>query len=135
MSNPTNRRIVLASRPFGAPTQSNFQIETELVPVPTEGQMLLRTVYSSLDPYMRGRMSDEPSYAPPVKLGAVMIGATVGRVEVSHHPDFAVGDWVLCQSAITTNSTKISIFILSAFPMEHADAQVPPRGSVTPHGL
>ncbi len=98
MSNPTNRKIVLASRPFGAPTQSDFRIETESIPVPAQGHFLMRTVYLSLDPYMRGRMSDTPSYAPPVKFGEVMEGETVSRVEVSHHPDFAVGDWVLSRS-------------------------------------
>jgi hypothetical protein len=59
--------------------------------------MLLRTVYLSLDPYMRGRMSDAPSYAPPVEIGNVMVGSTVSRVELSHHPSFTVGDWVLSQ--------------------------------------
>jgi NADPH-dependent curcumin reductase CurA len=98
MSNSANRRIVLASRPSGAPTSANFRFETEAVPVPAEGQILLRTVYLSLDPYMRGRMSDAPSYAPPVEVGGVMVGSTVSRVEASRHPSFAVGDWVLSQS-------------------------------------
>jgi hypothetical protein len=98
MSNSANRRIVLASRPTGAPTSSNFRLETQTVPVPAEGQMLLRTVYLSLDPYMRGRMSDAPSYAPPVEVGDVMVGSTVSRVEASHCAGFAVGDWVLSQS-------------------------------------
>jgi NADPH-dependent curcumin reductase CurA len=97
MSNPANRRIVLASRPFGAPTSGNFCIETQPIPIPAQGQMLLRTVYLSLDPYMRGRMSDAPSYAPPVEIGSVMVGSTISRVELSHHPEFAVGDWVLSQ--------------------------------------
>ena len=98
MSNSANRRIVLASRPTGAPTPDNFKIETLAVSVPSQGRMLLRTSYLSLDPYMRGRMSDAPSYAPPVAIGEVMVGSTVSRVEISHHPDFAVGDWVLSQS-------------------------------------
>jgi len=98
MSNPASRRIVLASRPTGAPTPSNFRIETQPIPIPVRGQMLLRTVYLSLDPYMRGRMSDAPSYAPPVEIGSVMVGSTVSRVELSRLPDFAVGDWVLSQS-------------------------------------
>jgi hypothetical protein len=98
MSNFENQRIVLASRPTGAPTSSNFRIEAQAIPVPAQGQMLLRTVYLSLDPYMRGRMSDAPSYAPPVAIDEVMVGSTVCRVEVSHHPDFAVGDWVLSQN-------------------------------------
>ena len=65
------------------------------MPVPGEGQVLLRTLYLSLDPYMRGRMSDAPSYAPPVAVGEVMVGSTIARVEVSHHPRFRPGDRVL----------------------------------------
>ena len=95
MSKTTNRRIVLASRPVGAPVASDFRIETETLRSPDEGNMLLRTVYLSLDPYMRGRMSDAPSYAPPVEVGKLMVGATVSRVEASNLPGFAVGDWVL----------------------------------------
>ncbi|VFT18486.1 NADP-dependent oxidoreductase [Pseudomonas aeruginosa] len=94
-STQVNRRIVLASRPHGAPTRDNFRIEQVPLPEPGAGQVLLRTVYLSLDPYMRGRMSDAPSYAPPVELGAVMVGGTVSRVEASNHPGFKVGDWVL----------------------------------------
>jgi NADPH-dependent curcumin reductase len=90
-----NRRWVLASRPHGAPVAENFRLEEDQVPTPGEGQLLLRTVYLSLDPYMRGRMSDQPSYSPPVEIGAVMVGATVSRVEQSSHPDFSEGDWVL----------------------------------------
>jgi len=93
----TNRRVVLASRPSGAPVASNFRIESLPVPVPAEGQILLRTVYLSLDPYMRGRMSDAPSYAPPVGIGEVMVAGTVSRVEASNHPGYDVGDWVLSQ--------------------------------------
>src|ERR1017187_3208965 len=98
MSNSENRRIVLSSRPTGVPTPDNFWIETQAVPVPAQGQMLLRTICLSLDPYMRGRMSDAPSYAPPVAVGEAMVGSTVSRVDISHHPDFAVGDWVLSQN-------------------------------------
>ncbi len=61
-----NRRWVLASRPHGAPVPENFRLEEDDIATPGEGQVLLRTVYLSLDPYMRGRMSDEPSYSPPV---------------------------------------------------------------------
>ncbi len=90
-----NRRFLLASRPHGEPTAANFRLDTVPVPQPGAGQLLLRTVYLSLDPYMRGRMSDAPSYAPPVEIGQVMVSGTVSRVEASHHPDFSVGDWVL----------------------------------------
>lgn len=94
-STSTNRRIVLASRPVGAPTADNFQLQQVTVPVPAAGQMLLRTLSLSLDPYMRGRMSDAPSYAPPVAIGDVMVGGTVSRVEASQHPDYKTGDLVL----------------------------------------
>ena len=98
MSELTNRRIVLASRPSGAPEASNFRLVTAAVPAPPEGRMLLRTLYLSLEPYMRGRMSDAPSYAPPVEVGAEMVGGTVSRVVESHLPGFAAGDLVLSQN-------------------------------------
>jgi NADPH-dependent curcumin reductase CurA len=91
----TNRQWQLASRPIGAPTLADFQLVTRAVPVPVAGQVLLRTEFLSLDPYMRGRMSDAASYAAPVALGEVMVGATVCRVESSQHPDFAEGERVL----------------------------------------
>jgi len=90
-----NRRIVLRGRPVGAPTVDNFRLEEVAVPQPSAGELLLRTEYLSLDPYMRGRMSDAPSYAPPVAVGAVMVGGTISRVEVSQHPDYQPGDLVL----------------------------------------
>ncbi|WP_413731157.1 NADP-dependent oxidoreductase [Sodalis sp. RH20] len=93
-----NRRIVLASRPAGAPVPDNFRLETAAVPQPGAGQVLLRTVYLSLDPYMRGRMNDAESYSAPVALDAVMGAGTVARVEASNHPDFVPGEWVLSYS-------------------------------------
>lgn len=92
------RRWVLASRPHGEPVADNFRLEEATVPEPAEGEVLLRTIYLSLDPYMRGRMSDAPSYSPPVELGAVMVGGTVSRVEQSRHPNFKAGEWVLSYS-------------------------------------
>lgn len=94
-TNTINRQIQLASRPVGAPTAANFQLVTSSVPSAGPGQVLLRTVFLSLDPYMRGRMSDAASYAASVAVGATMVGATVCRVETSQHAGFAVGDWVL----------------------------------------
>lgn len=94
----TNRRIVLASRPHGAPVAANFRLEQQHVPQPGAGQLLLRTVWLSLDPYMRGRMSDAPSYVPPVAVDAVMEAGTVARVAASRHPDFNEGDWVVSQN-------------------------------------
>jgi NADPH-dependent curcumin reductase CurA len=93
-----NKRIVLASRPAGAPTKDNFRLEEIARPVPKEGEMLLRTIYLSLDPYMRGRMSDAPSYAPPVNIDEVMVAGTVCQIEESRNADFAVGEWVLTYS-------------------------------------
>lgn len=97
-STQSNRRILLASRPHGAPTSDNFRLEEQAVPSPAEGQVLLRTVYLSLDPYMRGRMSDGPSYAEPVAVDDVMLGGTVSRVVSSKHEKFKEGDWVLAMS-------------------------------------
>jgi len=95
MTHSTNRRIVLASRPVGAPVDHNFRLESVDKPIPAQGEMLLRSVYLSLDPYMRGRMSDAKSYADPVAIDEVMVGGTVCQVEVSNHPDYEVGEWVL----------------------------------------
>ncbi|WP_442783200.1 NADP-dependent oxidoreductase [Collimonas fungivorans] len=93
-----NRRFLLASRPQGAPTPGNFKLDQAPVPTPAVGQLLLRTVYLSLDPYMRGRMSDAPSYAAHVEIGEVMVGGTVSRVETSEHADYKAGDLVLSYS-------------------------------------
>ncbi len=90
-----NRRIVLNARPRGAPTAKDFRFENAPVPKPEAGQVLLRTLYLSLDPYMRGRMSEGPSYAAPVAIGDVMVGGTVSRVAVSRNDDFKVGERVL----------------------------------------
>ncbi|EGR1514473.1 NADP-dependent oxidoreductase [Vibrio vulnificus] len=95
MTQPTNRQIVLASRPVGAPTAENFALKQNDIPTPAQGEMLLRSVYLSLDPYMRGRMSDAKSYAEPVGIDEVMVGGTVCQVEVSNHAEFEVGEWVL----------------------------------------
>lgn len=89
-----NRQLLLHARPNGVPTPDDFRLEQTPVPQPAEGQVLLRTIYLSLDPYMRGRMSDAPSYAPPVELGEVMVGGTVNRVEASRHPRFKAGNLV-----------------------------------------
>ena len=91
----TLTRIALASRPVGWPTQENFSVETGPVPEPGPGQFLARTIWLSLDPYMRGRMDDGPSYAAPVPLGGTMEGGTVSEVIASNHPDYAPGDIVV----------------------------------------
>ncbi|CAJ0687827.1 Putative NADP-dependent oxidoreductase YfmJ [Ralstonia edaphis] len=91
----TYQRIVLASRPQGAVTPDNFRLETVDLPELQDGQVLVRNHFLSLDPYMRGRMNDSKSYAQPQPLDEVMIGGTVGVVEASKNPSFAVGDAVV----------------------------------------
>ena len=93
-----NRRIVLAERPKGLPDQNTLRLEDAEVPRPAEGQMLLRTTYLSLDPYMRGRMNDAKSYAKPVQIGEVMTGQVVAEVVASNLDGFAPGDHVLAGS-------------------------------------
>lgn len=93
-----SRRIVLASRPTGRPTPDDFRIETAAIPVPSDGQVLLKVLYLSLDPYMRGRMSAAKSYSTPVEIGQVMEGGTVAEVIDSRHPGFRPGDVVLSHS-------------------------------------
>src|SRR5437764_971429 len=95
MPQRTNRRIVLASRPEGAPQPENFRLEESAAPEPREGELMLRTLWLSLDPYMRGRMSAARSYAKPVDIGEPMVGGTVNEVVQSRHPDFKPGDIVL----------------------------------------
>ncbi|AQA24163.1 zinc-binding dehydrogenase family protein [Rhodococcus sp. MTM3W5.2] len=95
---------MLASRPVGEPQPSDFRIETVPVPVPGDGQLLLKTLYLSLDPYMRGRMSAAKSYADPVELGDVMVGGTVCEVIDSKDPAFHPGDVVLSFSGWQTHS-------------------------------
>lgn len=97
--NAVNRRIILAARPRGLPTLHDFHLESAPIPAPADGQVLLRTLYLSLDPYMRNLMDETgPGYAPPVPLGAPMVGGTVSRVVASRHPAFAVGELVLANA-------------------------------------
>jgi NADPH-dependent curcumin reductase len=90
-----NRQWILDERPKGEPTNDTLRLVERALPELGKGQMLLRTVYLSLDPYMRSRMSDEPSYSAPVEIGDVMVGGTVARVARSNVEGFAAGDWVL----------------------------------------
>jgi NADPH-dependent curcumin reductase len=91
----SNRRIVLAARPKAAADLGCFRLETVPISAPRDGEVLLRTEWLSLDPYMRGRMSDAPSYAPPVAVGETMLGETIARVDQSQNPNFRVGELVL----------------------------------------
>ena len=95
MTASKNRRIVLAARPKGEPRDSDFRLEELDIPSPGEGQVLLRNLYLSLDPYMRGRMNEGPSYAPPVEVDEVMPGGTVSEVVKSKSPSLSPGDTVL----------------------------------------
>ncbi|MES2459609.1 MAG: NADP-dependent oxidoreductase [Armatimonadota bacterium] len=94
-SQGTNRQWVLKSRPNGEPRVENFELRESPVPAVEEGEVLRRTLYLSLDPYMRGRMSEGPSYASPAELGEPMVGATVSQVVQSRNPAYADGDYVL----------------------------------------
>ena len=91
----TNRQILLASRPSGEPSLDNFRLAETEIPEPGSGQMLLRTVYLSLDPYMRGRMDPGPSYAPRVEIGQVMVGQSICEVVESKISTYQSGDIVL----------------------------------------
>jgi hypothetical protein len=94
-----NTKIVLAERPVNrAAVEQDFRIEREAIPVPGAGEVLVRTAYLSLDPYMRTRMSTAKSYTAPIEVGQVMIGEVVGEVIESRHPDFHGGECVLARS-------------------------------------
>lgn len=92
---PSNLQLVLASRPQGRPTEDNFRLVESAIPQPDEGQVLVRNLWLSIDPYMRGRMLDLRTYADPVPIGGVMVGDTAGEVVSSRHPDFVPGDHVV----------------------------------------
>src|SRR3984957_4044750 len=89
----TNRQILLKRRPDGMPAPEDFALVDTPLPEPGEGQVLLRGIYLSLDPYMRGRISGQRSYARPTGIGEVIEGRVVGRVARSRHGDFREGDY------------------------------------------
>jgi len=93
----TNRQWLLESRPQGPVTEQNFRLVEVPLPAPADGEVLVKNEWLSLDPYMRGRMSDARSYVPPAALGAVMVGQTVGEVVASRDGAFVPGDKVLTQ--------------------------------------
>lgn len=95
MTDEHNRQVTLRCRPEGEVREDHFEIQAVPRPRPDDGQVLARTIYLSLDPYMRGRMNAGSSYAEGVELGDVMVGATVGQVVRSRHGDFAEGDFIL----------------------------------------
>ena len=102
----TATSITLASRPKGSPVADNFALVEQELPAPGDGEFLVRVIWLSLDPYMRGRMDDVKSYAEPVAIGGVMEGGAVGEVLVSNHAGFAVGDIVTAQFGWTTHAVS-----------------------------
>ena len=94
MPDVTNKQIRLASRPTGWVTEDNFTVTEEALPEAGDGQLLVRNVFMSVDPYMRGRMNDAKSYVPPFQIGEVLQAGAVGQVVASNHSDFAEGDYV-----------------------------------------
>ena len=94
MTNATNREVRLAARPVGAPKPSDFELAEVSLPAPADGEILVRNVLMSVDPYMRGRMNDVKSYVPPFELGKPLQGGAIGRVERSRHPGFSEGEYV-----------------------------------------
>lgn len=90
----TYRRIVLANRPEGMPDAATFRVEEMPIPEPRDGEILVRSIYLSIDPYMRGRLRDVASYAEPVKLGGVMVGGVAGQVTASRNPKLPEGTFV-----------------------------------------
>lgn len=89
-----SREIRLAHRPIGLPRESNFELAEVRIPEPRKGEVLVRNIYMSVDPYMRGRMIDRPSYVPPFQIGEPLAGACVGQVVVSKIAMFQAGDYV-----------------------------------------
>jgi NADPH-dependent curcumin reductase len=120
----TNRRVLLKSRPQGEPTPANFEIVDSPAPEPKDGEYLSRTVWLSLDPYMRGRMSEGASYAANVKLGDAMVGGTVGQVVKSKNPSFKEGDYVAeysgWQSYAVSNGAGVTKLDAKAAPLSLA---------------
>ena len=126
-----NQRIVLASRPKGWVTPDNFRLEKAEPPAPADGEVLVRNLWLSLDPYMRGRISEAKSYVKGVEIGEVMVGQTVGEVLESKHPALKRGDHVLTQTGwqlygTTKEATKVDG---TRAPLSSAGAQRVSTGS------
>jgi NADPH-dependent curcumin reductase CurA len=119
----TNRQILLTSRPQGEPTPENFKLVEKPIPEPGKGEMLLRTIYLSLDPYMRGRMNEQKSYAASVDLGEVMVGGTVCRVVKSNVPQYKAGDTVVAYTGWQ------DYFVSDGKEVQKIDAAIQPASS------
>jgi NADPH-dependent curcumin reductase len=121
MSEPHVEQIVLASRPKGSPTPDNFRLEKVAMPAKPAGGVLLRVLYLSLDPYMRGRMDDRESYAAPVAIGQVMTGESVCEILASDREGYAAGDIVLAPTGWRTHAA-----IQGSVPMRKLDPKLAP---------
>lgn len=99
-----NKRYILAQRPVGMPDDTHLRLEEVPVPRPGAGEVLLKTIYLSLDPYMRGRMNDAASYARSVAIGEVMTGQTISQVIASNSAEFSEGDFVLSNNGWQTHA-------------------------------
>jgi NADPH:quinone reductase len=119
-----NRQILLAARPEGIPKESDFRLVESPVPTPGAGQFLVKTNYLSVDPYMRGRMSEAKSYAEPVQIGQVMVGGTVGTIVESRHPEYRAGEVVIgywgWQEYAVSDGQGVQRFDTSLAPMSTA---------------
>ena len=119
-----NQQVLLRKRPVGRPTADDFEIVDSPMPAVADGGVLRRTIYLSLDPYMRGRMSDGPSYATPVALGQPMVGHTVSQVLDSRNPAFQPGDFVAgydgWQEYGLSNGVGLRVLDRSAAPISTA---------------
>ena len=104
MSSNANRKVVLKSYPKGAPGAEHFEIVEETIPTPGPGQVLVRGIYLTVDPYMRGRLRPGSSYAEPQKVGEVMVGEIAGQVMESNVPGYAKGDYVTAHTGWQTHA-------------------------------
>ena len=116
-----NRQFTLAARPVGLPKESDFQLVESPLPSLTDGQILLRTLFLSVDPYMRSRISGISTYADPVNIGQGMVGGTVGQVIESKNPKFQVGEILRRLLGLA------GVFHFSGRPASQARSAVPPR--------
>ena len=112
MPTSSPQRIVLAARPHGEPAPTDFRLEDMAPATPGAGEILLRVLYLSLDPYMRGRMNDRKSYVQPLQIGEIMDGGTVAQVLQSNDPDYRVGEIVLSHSGWQTHAVVTAKQIL-----------------------
>ena len=123
MPEATNKQIRLASRPTGWVTEDNFTVTEEALPEAGDGQLLVRNVFMSVDPYMRGRMNDTKSYVPPFQIGEVLQAGAVGQVVASNHADFAEGDYVTgmlgWENYSVSDGTQLRTIDAGALPLSY----------------